>query len=428
MRIEAVKEEDSLRLAAMWNPFNFVGEDMASNRHVEDTFRELYSARPHIMATLGIGLAGLTAYFSGSPAAGILATLLAAMCLCVRYDMSRRFAARSAGKMDPKWVRLFVAGSLMSGLGLGTACALLFYDTSMATQTMTLGVVCAIVQGVAGRAYMMPGTASINTACIITLVSLAAVADGNYVIAPAGLLYFLFLSNFIRQMVQNRQRQLRAEQLADRLFKQVLDKNELLRIANETLAAKAYEDPLTGLANRRKFDLALSESLTATRNRSTALSLMMIDVDHFKDFNDTYGHQAGDGCLQALSSAITRTVSQTGSVVARYGGEEFVVILPDVDRAGALVIAEQIRIAVRLTNLADLPNKPPSQTVSIGIASCEDGELRSREEILSAADAALYEAKKQGRNRVCVDPPPFSATTTPTRPVPKRTARDRRNH
>ena len=391
-----------MRFLAMWNPFTIVGRNIASDRQIEDTIRELFSSRPHVLATLGIGLAGLSAGLSGSVTAGLLAALVVLACLGYRIYIERLFLARGPGALDPRWIRLFVFGSLLSGFGWGLSAAMLMYDTSPGTQIITVAVACAIMQGAAGRAYMIPGTALINIALVIGQMSLAAFAAGNYVFLPAGLLYSAFLTSFIMQMVNNRMRQLRAEQTADRLPQEIIEKNELLRIANETLATKAYEDPLTGLANRRKFDLVLSEALASAGRDGAAISLMMIDVDRFKAFNDTYGHQSGDECLQLLSRAISATVSGDGSLVARYGGEEFVAILPGKDQAAALALAERIRIAVRLTALDTLPNSPPRQTVSIGLVSRRPNSATTAEEMLAAADAALYEAKKKGRNRVCV--------------------------
>ncbi|WP_052161877.1 GGDEF domain-containing protein [Hoeflea sp. BAL378] len=397
-----------MRFLEMWNPYTFVGREIASDRQVEETLRELYSSKPHIAAATGIGLASLTAGLSGAVWTGVLATLVALVCLAFRIVIERLFLARAPGALDPKWMRLFVTGSLLSGFGWGLSGALLLYGASPATQTITVAVACAIAQGAAGRAYMMPGTAFINIAFVIGQLSIAAAADGNFVFLPAGLLYFSFLSSFVLRMVRNRLRQLRSEQTADRLLAEITEKNELLRIANEALATKAYEDPLTGLANRRKFDRVFAEAVAAAQRDRSALSLMMIDVDHFKSFNDTYGHQAGDECLLSLSRAIKTAISgngglpDDGSLVARYGGEEFVALLPGEDRAGALAIAERVRLAVRLTALDALPNAPPRQTVSIGLVSCLAGPATTREAMLAAADEALYEAKKQGRNRVCV--------------------------
>jgi diguanylate cyclase (GGDEF)-like protein len=391
-----------MRFSAMWNPLSFVGQEIASKPQIEETVRELYSSRPHVAATLGVGLAGLSAALSGAVWTGVAATLVVLACLFFRIVMERRFVARTPGQMDPKWIRLFVAGSLTSGFGWGLSGALLLYGTSPETQAITMGVACAIAHGAAGRAYMMPGTAFYNIAFMVGLMSIGAYAEGNYIYVPAFLLYFVFLASFIVHMVANRLRQLRAEQMAERLLHELTAKNDQLRVANETLATKAYEDALTGLANRRKFDLELSGSLAAAEQGGSSVALMMIDVDHFKAFNDTYGHQSGDGCLQLLSSAISNTVSDRDGLVARYGGEEFVVILRGEDPATAIVIAERICLAARLTSLETLPNAPPRQTISIGLVSCQSGTAITREAMLAAADAALYEAKKRGRNRVCV--------------------------
>ncbi|MCZ4290076.1 GGDEF domain-containing protein [Hoeflea alexandrii] len=391
-----------MRFSAMWNPLSFVGYEIASKTQIEQTVRELYNSRPHVAATLGVGLAGLSAALGGAVWTGIAATLIVLACLIVRLVLERRFVARSPGEMDPKWIRLFVAGSLTSGFGWGLSGAMLLYGTSADTQAITMGVACAIAHGAAGRAYMMPGTAFYNIALMIGLMSIGAYANGNVIYVPAFLLYFTFLASFIVQMVNNRMSQLRAEQMAERLLQELTEKNELLRVANETLATKAYKDPLTGLANRRKFDLALAESLAAAGHNGFTVTLMMIDVDHFKAFNDTYGHQSGDGCLQLISGAISDTLSGRDSLVARYGGEEFVVVLRGEDPAAAIAIAERICLAARLTSLETLPNAPPRQTISIGLVSCRSGTATTREAMLAAADEALYEAKKSGRNRVCV--------------------------
>lgn len=391
-----------MRFSAMWNPLSFVGYEIASKTQIEQTVRELYNSRPHVAATLGVGLAGLSAALAGAVWTGIAATLIVLACLIVRLVLERRFVARSPGEMEQKWIRLFVAGSLTSGFGWGLSGAMLLYGTSADTQAITMGVACAIAHGAAGRAYMMPGTAFYNIALMIGLMSIGAYANGNVIYVPAFLLYFTFLASFIVQMVNNRMSQLRAEQMAERLLQELTEKNELLRVANETLATKAYKDPLTGLANRRKFDLALAESLAATGHNGSTVTLMMIDVDHFKAFNDTYGHQSGDGCLQLISGAISDTLSGRDSLVARYGGEEFVVVLRGEEPAAAIAIAERICLAARLTSLETLPNAPPRQTISIGLVSCRSGTATTREAMLAAADEALYEAKKSGRNRVCV--------------------------
>lgn len=402
MRLDGAMRDSVMRFLDMWNPFAISGREIASERRVEETITELYCSRPHILGTLGIVVAGASAGLSGSAQTGIAACLIVLTSLSFRIFMERRYRARTSPALDVKWLRLFVTGSLFSGFGWGLSGAILMYGTSAGTQAITMGVACAILQSTAGRAYMMPGTAFINIALVIGQISIAALANGDYILIPAFLLYSVFLTSFISQMVENRLQQLRAEQTTDRLIREITEKNKLLKVANEALAAKAHQDSLTGLANRRKFDMVLAESLTAAQQHGSDIALMMIDVDHFKPFNDTYGHQAGDECLQLLAKAIGDVIDGVGGFIARYGGEEFVAILPGETLARARITAERVRVAVRLTDLDALPNSPPRQTVSIGLVCCQSGALTTQESLLAAADAALYQAKNEGRNRICV--------------------------
>jgi diguanylate cyclase (GGDEF)-like protein len=180
--------------------------------------------------------------------------------------------------------------------------------------------------------------------------------------------------------------------------------NELtqhLNIANSLLAELATVDSLTELANRRRFDSYLTqESQRATRTRAP-LSLLLLDVDEFKHFNDTYGHQQGDECLRQIAAMLRITVRRASDLVARFGGEEIAVVLPETPAAGADVVAESIRLA--LARLA-IPHEGSSVsdvvTVSIGMATREPDQDDTPADLIAACDAALYRAKAAGRNRV----------------------------
>jgi diguanylate cyclase (GGDEF)-like protein len=170
------------------------------------------------------------------------------------------------------------------------------------------------------------------------------------------------------------------------------------------LAALARTDGLTGVANRRAFDDLLdSEWARAVRDRSR-VSLLMVDVDHFKSFNDHNGHQVGDDCLRAVANALAATVRRPGDLVARYGGEEFAVILPGTDQEGALELGEAALAAIEALRLPNPGNETCAWvTVSIGVATAvaaSGGTARMPEGLLQAADLALYKAKAAGRNRV----------------------------
>jgi diguanylate cyclase (GGDEF)-like protein len=163
----------------------------------------------------------------------------------------------------------------------------------------------------------------------------------------------------------------------------------------------AARDPLTGLANRRRFDEALqTEWLRASRD-AKQLSLLMIDVDHFKAYNDAHGHQKGDECLRLVAAAIAREAVRPSDLVARYGGEEFAVILPDTSRRGAVTVAERIRSAVEVPSSQHAGSRGERPiTVSVGAATTAASPEGNLAKLVFAADTALYEAKRTGRNRV----------------------------
>lgn len=174
-----------------------------------------------------------------------------------------------------------------------------------------------------------------------------------------------------------------------------------LQQANEELQRLATLDGLTQVANRRRFDDCLNKAWQILVREHLPLSLLMCDVDFFKRYNDSKGHQAGDECLQKVAQAMTFAVKRPADLVARYGGEEFAVILPNTNAEGALTVAQEIRAAVRALALIH-PQSSISQyiTLSIGV-SCTTPTYKScREALISAADQALYQAKETGRDRV----------------------------
>jgi diguanylate cyclase (GGDEF)-like protein/PAS domain S-box-containing protein len=171
------------------------------------------------------------------------------------------------------------------------------------------------------------------------------------------------------------------------------------KAAEDRLAALARTDALTGLANRRSFDEALAVEWRRARRDGQPLSLLLLDIDRFKAFNDGYGHPAGDACLRAVAGAIAATVGRPGDMVARYGGEEIALLLPVTAAAGAAAVAEQVRAAIEALGLPHAGNDPAGiVTASLGAATVVPGE-EDPAALLAAADAALYQAKRSGRNR-----------------------------
>ncbi|PTN37899.1 diguanylate cyclase [Desulfonatronum sp. SC1] len=174
-----------------------------------------------------------------------------------------------------------------------------------------------------------------------------------------------------------------------------------LKIRTDMLEKLALVDGLTGIANRRSFDQALEQEWKRAARSGRDISVIMLDIDHFKAYNDNYGHGAGDDCLQRVAKALRSAVYRPSDLIARYGGEEFVALLPETDSHGAARLAETLRLTV--ANLA-LPHaySPIVEhiTVSVGHATRRAVQDQSPQDILKAADQALYKAKEAGRNRV----------------------------
>ncbi|QJI40613.1 GGDEF domain-containing protein [Pseudomonas sp. ADAK2] len=178
----------------------------------------------------------------------------------------------------------------------------------------------------------------------------------------------------------------------------LLDAQEKLIEVNRSLELLALEDALTGLANRRQFDLFMVAEMGRARRSQTGLALLMIDVDHFKLFNDHYGHVAGDVCLRQISAIITDNIKRPGDLAVRYGGEEFAVVLPGTDYVGAFLVAEKIRRAVQLASIEHSESADGMVTVSLGVCAYDPASQATPDDLVSAADKALYVAKASGRN------------------------------
>ncbi len=160
-------------------------------------------------------------------------------------------------------------------------------------------------------------------------------------------------------------------------------------------------DGLTDLPNRRAFDGYFDREWRRGLRNGSELSLIMLDIDCFKAYNDSYGHVAGDDCLKRISRALAGSLERAGDFVARYGGEEFICILPNTDAAGALAIADKLRLAVEALHIPHQSSPvSPYVTISLGVATVYPNMVSVPETVIDRADAFLYQAKRDGRNRV----------------------------
>lgn len=176
--------------------------------------------------------------------------------------------------------------------------------------------------------------------------------------------------------------------------------SQRLAAANRELQALSASDSLTGLSNRRRLDEFLSLEWTRAFRYSRQIAVLMCDVDHFKAYNDRYGHQAGDECLRRVAASLQSAVRRNTDACARYGGEEFCVVLPETGAAEAAGIAETVRQRVEALALPHEGNANGLVTISIGVAAAIPAADETAADLLSCADKALYEAKRHGRNQV----------------------------
>ena len=176
---------------------------------------------------------------------------------------------------------------------------------------------------------------------------------------------------------------------------------EELRKANGVLWHASAIDGLTGLANRRHFDEIMGKEWRRAMREQRSMSLIMLDIDHFKAYNDNYGHQEGDDCLKKVAAVIAESVKRPADLAARYGGEEFMVVLPGIDMRGAIELGEKLRIAVEVLGVPHAHSSAASVvTISVGASSLVPERGVESSLLVKLVDTALYAAKRDGRNRV----------------------------
>lgn len=174
-----------------------------------------------------------------------------------------------------------------------------------------------------------------------------------------------------------------------------------LKRQRDQLANMSMIDGLTGIANRRRFDDHIEQELRRASRNKAPLSLLLMDIDDFKAYNDTYGHARGDDCLRTVAQEIRNFLRRPSDLVARYGGEEFAVVLPDTPPEAAAMLAEKIRIGIEKLNIPHKSARAADHvTVSIGAGLCRPDEPLTKAQLIEAADKQLYASKRAGRNRV----------------------------
>lgn len=210
----------------------------------------------------------------------------------------------------------------------------------------------------------------------------------------------IILQSKVKVFIELYNQKLLVEEQSTLLKRRVQELTEL-RANNNRLQDLSIKDSLTGISNRRHFDQFIETSFKNSIRLGKPLSLIMIDIDHFKLYNDNYGHQKGDDCIIRVATTMALSVKRPMDLVARYGGEEFAVVLNETDKSGAMIVAQKIRNDI---NELSLPHGysyiAPHITLSLGVATIIPSQSYSIKEFINRADKALYKAKKRGRNIV----------------------------
>jgi len=200
--------------------------------------------------------------------------------------------------------------------------------------------------------------------------------------------------------IENQLKISRLQKEMERKNAELQQANLHLERANRMLHSLSYLDPLTGIANRRHFEESIEREWRRALRSASALSLIMIDIDHFKMLNDASGHQTGDECLKRVASTLSDALRRAGDLAARYGGEEFAVILPGTDEEGAASFADELRARVEAIRFPHPPAPGGVVTVSLGVTTAVPSESLTVSSLIDEADRALYVSKRDGRNRV----------------------------
>jgi diguanylate cyclase (GGDEF)-like protein len=290
-----------------------------------------------------------------------------------------------------RWMRYFLIGVLMSGMAWGSTC-LLFAGTLEHEQHYVLGF---ILGGLAGGAA--PILASVRGAYILFLLTtmvpvvLMLLRQGDLTSQTMAGMFTVFILIMLMTAIR-----------IHRLMRDSI-------VLRHQLDHMAHIDQLTGIPNRRSFDEHLELEWGRARREQYPLSLIMIDIDHFKPFNDNLGHQAGDVALQKVAKILHAEARRPGDIAARFGGEEFGLLLPHTDKTGAGEIAEHLRRNIQTLAIPHPAAPRAYLTISLGISCAKPSCGHSLDELISQADAALYEAKAAGRDRIEI----YAASRTP---------------
>lgn len=317
--------------------------------------------------------------------------LLVRMLIFVRFQTQVKLTANNVSY----WNRIFVAGSAVYGLSWGLGVPYFAGDVSF--EVMLLCVMVMISLCVGSVPYLFYSLTAVESYLLTILgpITIWLFAQAGLTEGLAGLTCLIFavstyfMARKLNVLMTNTMRlQLENSSLSNELIK-----------ANYELKALSSTDPLSGIANRRAFEKEFEKMLLQGRRDEQCMSLLMLDIDNFKQFNDTYGHLVGDRVIYSVAQTLKKQLKRPADMVARYGGEEFIVMLPGTDADGAVKVADAMREAVQALDIsAEVGEDVQQVTLSAGVTCRSSQEAETLLEFVRWADLALYTAKDAGRN------------------------------
>jgi diguanylate cyclase (GGDEF)-like protein len=374
----------------------------------EALFRYMLSnaAIPLIGSSMGSLLIGMTLYYRDGRRLTLLWLLAVHLALVIRILIILYCRRRLVNGFDPHEARHFALTTGLSGIAWGMSGLLLEGADVFSAVLVITGVQAMVMGGTVTLGAFMPAFLAFSLPAILPMTGMV-IWSGQIAIVAA--LYSTIFLGLMIVIAHRFNRSLR------RTWRLTFEKEDLVRALTETsdgLARLARTDGLTGLANRNSFDHMLETEYARLTRSGAPLSIILLDVDHFKLFNDSYGHVAGDNCLKQVAQAFKETFHRAGDVAARYGGEEFIALLPELDTEGAIALAQALRERIVRLAIPHAASKTADYvTVSLGVVTVYCASLATPAEAVALADAQLYRAKSLGRN--CVAHLPFCGESFP---------------
>ena len=380
--------------------FDLIGGDEISAEERCRILDVLFDERPVYVATGAMVLASVFGWRNGLTGWAMTWAGSAFVVLIGRILLARAYRARAADASELTWKAVFLVACLITGLQWGAGALAFLHTSDSAILCTVFAVQTALMAGASARACCFPPAALTQVGAASLIIAVCAAMAGVWVFVCLMILFMAYYTSFVQSLSSLNLKQILSEQQRKILLASLERTNAEIAEANARLQEISLTDALTGIANRRSFDEEIAVFWAQAARQQTSIALLFIDVDHFKRFNDSHGHLAGDACLTLVAAAIKSAIRGEADRLSRYGGEEFAILLLDTDATEAAHLADRVTKAVRAISVPVGHGRSTCVTVSIGVAAMVPNQDMPSAMLVSFADQAVYLAKTDGRNCV----------------------------